>query len=150
MSASKIVGDADTPNAGNPGARVPYTPVALLEALDGWLAETGHDDGHPWRVSIAETLEATPDSDDWMGAGFGDLKRLELAYRAAAEIDANQRMLRREVDSSEDPIELELVASSALRRIGAMANAVMAAINDGCVTTAELTKSVYGAEVTNG
>lgn len=56
--ATKIVGDADAPSAGSPGSRAPFSPVELLRALDGWLAETGHDGGHPWRESIAKTLEA--------------------------------------------------------------------------------------------
>lgn len=46
MTAETIVGQA-----------VAMPPLALLKALDGWLAETNHDNGHPWRVSIARTLE---------------------------------------------------------------------------------------------
>ncbi|MDT7836634.1 hypothetical protein [Aquabacterium sp. OR-4] len=46
----------------NPSADTPLTPVQLLQLLDGWLDNTGHDDGHPWRVSIAQTLKAQPDS----------------------------------------------------------------------------------------
>lgn len=57
MTAVTIVGDAGTSNTGSPGARAPFTPVELLRALDGWLSETGHDDDHPWRASIAQTLE---------------------------------------------------------------------------------------------
>lgn len=58
--AQKIVGQADAPSAGSPGARAPYTPESLLKALDGWLAEAGHGDDDRWRVSIAQTLAAHP------------------------------------------------------------------------------------------
>jgi len=31
-------------------------PLQLLQALDGWLHNTGHDEAHPWRKSIGQTL----------------------------------------------------------------------------------------------
>jgi hypothetical protein len=37
---------------------MPATPIALLRDLDTWMANTGHDQEHPWRASILETLQA--------------------------------------------------------------------------------------------
>lgn len=34
----------------------PLQPAELLQRLDGWMSATGHGDDHPWRRSIAATL----------------------------------------------------------------------------------------------
>lgn len=41
----------------NPPAEA-HTPLELLDLLAGWLREGGFADGHPWRESIAQTLES--------------------------------------------------------------------------------------------
>lgn len=50
----------DTANApnGRGDAAVALPPLALLRELDRWLDNTGHDDCHPWRLSILSTLAA--------------------------------------------------------------------------------------------
>jgi hypothetical protein len=47
------VADASVPPVALPGL---LTPVQLLRQLDWWLANTGYDECHPWRLSILSTL----------------------------------------------------------------------------------------------
>jgi hypothetical protein len=43
---------------------MPATPAGLLRQIDGWLANTNHGSGHPWRQSIAATLAAEDRAQD--------------------------------------------------------------------------------------
>ena len=53
-SASRIPAATAEHPAQHPGP-VPE-PLALLGLLDGWMANSGSDADHPWRLAIAQTL----------------------------------------------------------------------------------------------
>ena len=53
-SASRIPAVSAEHPAQHPGP-VPE-PLALLGLLDGWMANSGSDADHPWRLAIAQTL----------------------------------------------------------------------------------------------
>lgn len=111
MTAETIVGHADDHSAGSHGARAPYTPNGLLRALDGWLAESGHGEDHPWRMSIAQTLQHCG------SAIAGPLAELQnAAYDAAAVakgLDAHIGIFCIEGSATED----DLIAFARVARV---------------------------------
>jgi hypothetical protein len=110
----------DTVPAGTPGT-TPLPPHELLQALDGWLAGTGHDSAHPWRASIAHTLAAHPHG--------ASAPRVDLALQCAWELqglaEALGSMFERELRRNGATLALR----GMILRIDTLACATMSALD---------------------
>lgn len=137
------------PQRGQPRRPRALFPVELLGALDGWLTETGHDGGHPWRVSIAETLAAHEGGPAPGSITLSEDRQL-VGLEAAWELDAIKDMLSDlcgdlggTLQDQAELVQTRLKVRGVTVRMAQLASVLMSVLSDDD-TTAALYKKVHG------